>query len=77
MSDYKSVADAIKEIEYWLRLATFEHEPLKNALLQVLHNKNNDPSYTGLPEDPSALYQELLTKERRIKDLFKRRRQFL
>ena len=59
MSTNKSVADTINEIEYWLRLTTFLHEPLKYSLLRVLHNTANDPSYDGLPQNPYQLYQEL------------------
>ena len=62
MSTYKSVADTIKEVEFWLRLSTFLHEPLKFALLRILHNSKNDPNYDGLPEDPHLLYQELSSK---------------
>ena len=29
---------------------------LKNNLLEILHNKNNDPRYVGLPKDPTQLY---------------------
>ena len=61
MSTCISVADTIKEIEYWIRLATFLHEPLKHALLQILHNTVNDTSYDGLPTDPHQLYKELQT----------------
>ena len=61
MSTYKSVADTIKEIENWIRLATFLHEPLKNALLRILHNTSGDTSYDGLPTDPHQLYKELQT----------------
>ena len=59
MSTYKSVAYTIKEVELWLRLSTFLHEPFKFALLRILHNAKNDPNYDGLPEDPHLLYQEL------------------
>ena len=62
MSTYKSVADTIKEVEFWLRLSTFLHEPLKLALLCILHNTKNDSIYDGLPKDPYLLYQELSTK---------------
>ena len=59
MSTYKSVADTIKEVEFWLRLATFLHEPLKYSLLRILNNTANDPSYDGLPQDPHQLFKEL------------------
>ena len=57
MSTQKNLPDVIKEIQNWLRLSTFLHEPLKNALLLVLHS--NDPHINGLPRDPQKLYQEL------------------
>ena len=48
-------------IEFWIRLVILLNGPLLEALLQVLHNKNKDATYTGLPEDPSDLYKELST----------------
>ena len=42
------------------------------ALLHVLHNKSKDPSYNGLPEDPSDLYMELMRQRAKI-DKYKRR----
>ena len=57
---YKSISQQIKEIEYWLRLTTFLHGPLKQNLLCVLHNKKN-LAYQGLPDDPSELYGVLST----------------
>ena len=62
MSTYKTIGDTIKDIEYWLRLATFMHQPLKLALLNVLHNTSSNPFYVGLPSDPSDLYQNLSTR---------------
>ena len=59
MSSVVSVADTIREIQYWLRLASFLHHPLKNALLFVLHNKGNRTDYAGLPENEIDLYKEL------------------
>ncbi|XP_066924911.1 E3 ubiquitin-protein ligase DZIP3-like [Clytia hemisphaerica] len=60
-SQYTSVADAINKLQYYLRLVTFEQEPLKEGLLHVFHNKDGDQSYIGLPEDPKALYHEFST----------------
>ena len=59
MSTYKSIADLIQRLQHWLHLATFQHGPLLESLRHVLHNKGNDPSYVGLPEDPADLYQKL------------------
>ena len=61
MSTHKSIAQVTRDIQYWLRLATFLHGPLKESLFCVLHNKKYDPSYKGLPGDPSDLYKELST----------------
>ena len=51
----------IAENQYWLRLATAQHGPVKQQLLCVLHNKNKNTNYQGLPEDPSQLYHALST----------------
>lgn len=77
MSTYKSIADVIKENEYWLRLIIFVNEPLKQSLLHVLHNKSNNPDYVGLPEDPTKLYQELLNKHDVIDSLKIKQRKVL
>ena len=55
MSAYVSTTKVISEIEHWIRLATFLHEPLKASLLELFHN----PQYGGLPRDPVILYKEL------------------
>ncbi|XP_066917868.1 protein Daple-like [Clytia hemisphaerica] len=62
-----TIAALITAIQFWLRLATFLHGPLKSFLLHVLH----DPSYNGLPQDPQKLYQALSTPANRktINDL--------
>ena len=39
---------------------------LRNNLLEILHNTNKDVSYTGLPEDPAALYQYFDNKKHLI-----------
>ena len=53
----QSISQQIKDIDFWLHLAVFLHGPLKQHLLIVLHNKNNQ-GYQGLPEDPTELYKE-------------------
>ena len=57
----RSIAQVITDIQFWLRLATFLHEPLKLFLIWILHNLGNDPSYKGLPQNPQLLFQELST----------------
>ena len=46
---------------------------LKNALLQILFNRKENPSYKGLPEDEEELYNELLRFQRQFQDLLRRR----
>ena len=74
MSTSISVENTIEEIEYWIRLATFLHEPLKNALLNILHNIANNEIYDGLPTDPHQLYQEFQTKHADIINELKRKK---
>lgn len=73
MSSNVSVQDVINEVQYWLRLATFLHYPLKNALLHVLHNKSNRTDYVGLPEDETELYNKLFSRMNEINKLVNRR----
>ena len=56
-----SIGQLIQKIRFWLHLATLLHGPLKENFLRILHNKKNDPSYQGLPEDPAELFKELST----------------
>ena len=59
-----TITQLIQKIKFWLRLAILLHGPLKENLLRILHNKHDDPTYKGLPEDPSELYNELSTTHR-------------
>ena len=63
-----SLSKIINENERWLKIAVCVSHHLKNALLQILFNRQKDPSYTGLPEDEEELYKELL----RFKPQFQR-----
>ena len=40
----------------WAKCGLAAEIHLRNNLLEILHNKTNDPSYDGLPEDPKDLY---------------------
>ena len=60
-----TIKNLIKEIEFWLHLAILLHGPMKENFLCVLHNKKNDPTYQGLPEDPAELFKELSTTHRK------------
>ena len=41
--------------EYWIRLNLAIVHCVKNALIRILHNNNNDVTYQGLPQDPGLL----------------------
>eukprot|EP00111_Clytia_hemisphaerica_P007882 TCONS_00022889-protein len=71
MSSYVTVAQAIQEIENWLRLATLLNEPLKESLLALLHNDYNH-NYVGLPRNPAALNAELRKQQININQLAKK-----
>ena len=64
-----TITQLIEKIKFWLHLAILLHGPLKENLLHILHNKKNDPSYKGLPEDPTELYKELSTHEETLDKL--------
>lgn len=46
----------LKDSENWVRVALSTQHLLKPALLKVLHNDDNDPSYSGLPRDKKQLF---------------------
>ncbi|XP_066911190.1 uncharacterized protein [Clytia hemisphaerica] len=66
----RTIAKVINDIQFWLRLATFLHEPIKLFLIWILHNLGNQ-SYKGLPQNPQLLFQELSTpvNQRKINKL--------
>ena len=68
---HRTISDALKEIEPFLRLQTFENEGVKKALISILHNKNKDPSYDGLPESPLDLCKQLKKHEKILGNLKK------
>ena len=49
----------IVQSEYWIRVNLALEYCIKEALIDVLHNAHNDPSYRGLPTNPAQLYQVL------------------
>ena len=51
------VSTALLNNKNWAKcnLATDIH--LKDNLLEIFHNKNNEPNFVELPEDPAALYK--------------------
>ena len=67
-----TVAQAVQEIENWLQLATLFHDPIKEALLAILHNDDNDPSYSGLPRSPVAINAFFKGNQNKIKNLSKK-----
>ena len=58
MSD--SVKDVVEKCEFWIRVHLALEVFVKEALIHILHNIHNDPSYKGLPTDPVDLYQYML-----------------
>ena len=58
MSD--SAKDVVEKCEFWIRVNLALEVCVKEALIDILHNIHNDPSYKGLPTDPIDLYQYLL-----------------
>ena len=46
--------------EYWIRVNLALEYCVKDILISILHNLDNDPNYQGLPTDPKLFYQEIL-----------------
>ena len=55
-----SAKEVVEKSEYWIRVNLALEFCVKEALIHVLHNLDNDPSYKGLPTDPKDLYQYML-----------------
>ena len=68
-----SLSKIINENERWLKTAVCVSHHLKNALLQILFNRQKDPNYTGLPEDEEELYNELLRFQPKFLRLMRKR----
>lgn len=56
-----------KEFLFWIRINLAIEIFIKKGLLSFLHNKTEDPSYTGLTEDPVKLHAHMVEfkKEKR------------
>lgn len=50
---------SINGSEQWQRINLIGELCIKDSLLDILHNRNNDPSYVGLPENRVLLYQRM------------------
>lgn len=46
--------------DYWIRVNLAVEIHLKQALLDILHNTDNDPTYQGLPRDGKQLYARMV-----------------
>ena len=55
MSD--TAKDVVAKSEFWIRVNLALEVCVKEALIHILQNIHNDPSYKGLPTDPADLYQ--------------------
>lgn len=51
---------SINSSENWQRINLIGELCIKESLLDILHNRNNDPSYCGLPQTALQLYQRML-----------------
>jgi len=54
---------------FWTKLNLALDIHVKEALLSLLHNRGNDPSYIGLPEDPGQLFLYLNQLPQKTKKL--------
>jgi len=54
-----STASVGATCDYWIRVNLAIEVCLKEELINILHNADNDPSYVGLPSDPYQLFQHM------------------
>ena len=54
-----STSEVVEKSDYWIRVNLALEFCVKEALIHVLHNLDNDPSYSGLPRDPVQLFQHM------------------
>ena len=57
----------IVKSEYWIRVNLAIEYCVKNVLISVLHNLDNDATYQGLPQDATLLYQRMLQCKQDVK----------
>lgn len=53
---WKQEAQCKPNYLFWTKLQLALDLHVKDALLDLLHNRGNDPSYNGLPDEPGQLY---------------------
>jgi len=70
-----SRAEVTENSEYWIKLNLAVDIHVKAALLNILHNHGDDPSYVGLSRNPALLHQHLLqfkrTREHALRSVLK------
>ena len=54
-----STASVVAKCDYWIRVNLAMELCLKEGLISILHNQSNDPSYRGLPNNPTQLFQHM------------------
>ena len=68
-------AVVVRECNYWIRVNLAAENHLRDALLNILHNRDNDPSYVGLPEDEVLFYHRMvkfkLREQNNLKNVIK------
>ena len=57
----------IVKSEYWIRVNLAVEYCVKNVLISVLHNLDNDATYQGLPQDATLLHQRMLQCKQDVK----------
>jgi len=60
------LSTSIKQYEYWFRITLGLEVHITKASLDVVHNRNNDSNYNGLPDNPVDLYQYLDQNYRKL-----------
>ena len=51
----------VDKAQNWLRINFIADSCLTDVLLTIIHNRNNDPTYDGLPEGKVDLYKKMQT----------------
>ncbi|XP_057298381.1 uncharacterized protein LOC130629256 isoform X1 [Hydractinia symbiolongicarpus] len=49
----------IPQCDFWMRVGLMLQLCVKSALVWILHNYHNDPTYTGLPDNEVALFNRM------------------
>ena len=53
------MGELFEKYQYWIRTHLAVEIFIKKGLLRFMHNEGNDPSYSGIPSDPTKLFNEM------------------